>query len=95
MIVGSRQWLNQINSDPDILIGDNKIKRVSNKKILNWHNHIDNQRAKISKNIALLRRAKSFLTENALITMHNSLLLSHFTYCSTVWHNENITHIFH
>ena len=101
MIVGSRQRLNQINSDPDILIGDHMIKRVSNKKFLgvvldeqlNWHNHIDNQCAKISKNIALLRRAKSFLTENALITMYNSLVLPHFTYCSTVWHNGNITHI--
>ena len=101
MIVGSRQRLNQINSDPDILIGDHMIKRVSNKKFLgvvldeqlNWHNHIDNQCAKISKNIALLRRAKGFLTENALITMYNSLVLPHFTYCSTVWHNGNITHI--
>ena len=101
MIVGSRQRLNQINSDPDILIGDHMIKRVSNKKFLgvvldeqlNWHNHIDNQCAKISKNIALLRRAKCFLTENALITMYNSLVLPHFTYCSTVWHNGNITHI--
>ncbi len=74
MIVGSRQRLNQINSDPDILIGDHKIKRVSNKKFkgvvldeqLNWHNHIDNQCARISKNISLLRKAKSFLTENTL-----------------------------
>ncbi|CAB4038282.1 RNA-directed DNA polymerase from transposon BS, partial [Paramuricea clavata] len=34
MVVGSRQRLNQINSDPDILIGDHMIKRVSNKKFL-------------------------------------------------------------
>ncbi|CAB4014957.1 115 kDa [Paramuricea clavata] len=34
MIVGSRQRLNQINSDPDILIGYHMIKRVSNKKFL-------------------------------------------------------------
>ena len=40
-----------------------------------------------------MRRAKSFLTENALITMYNSLVLPHFTYCSTVWHNGNITYI--
>ncbi len=103
MIVGSRQRLNQINSDPDIYINRRSymIKRVSNKKFLsvvldeqlNWHNHIDNQYAKILKNIALLRRAKCFLTENALITMYNSLVLPHFTYCSTVWHKENITHI--
>ncbi len=43
-----------ISADPEILIGDNKIKRVSNRKFLsvvldeqlNWHNHIDDQCAK-------------------------------------------------
>ncbi len=53
----------------------------------------NNQCAKISKNIALLRRAKRFLTENALITMYNSLVLPHFTYCSTVWYNGHITQL--
>ena len=36
----------------------------------------------LSKSIALLKRAKSFLTYQALIKMHNSLVLPHFTYCS-------------
>jgi hypothetical protein len=77
------------------------IKRVENKKFLGvivdehlkWHDHIDMQCKKISKNIALLRRAKNYMTENALKMMYNSLVFPHFTYCSTVWHHGNTTHI--
>ncbi len=101
MIIGSQNRLKNILSDPEILIGDQKIKRVSQKEFLgvivdenlNWHKHIDTQCKKISKNIALLRRAKKYTTENGLITLYNSLVLPYFTYCSTVWHQGNITHI--
>ena len=60
---------------------------------LKWHDHIDMQCMKISKNIALLRRVKNYMTENALKMMYNSLVFPHFTYCSTVWHRGNTTHI--
>ena len=78
--------------DPEIRIGDQKIKRVSHKEFLgvfvdenlSWHKHIDNQCKKIKKNNALLRRAKKYTTENGLITLNNSLVLPYFTYCSTV-----------
>ena len=101
MIIGSRQRLNQILTNPDIVMGDNKINKVSNKTFLgvildeqlNWHDHINKQCTKISKNIALLRRAKNYMTENTLNTMYNALVLPHFTYCSTVWHNGNLKHI--
>ena len=33
------------------------------------------------------------MTENTLNTMYNALVLPHFTYCSTVWHNGNLKHI--
>ena len=68
--------LNNILSNPEVLIRDKKITRVAHKEFLgeivdenlNWHKHIDTQCKKISKNIALLRRAKSYMTENNLIT---------------------------
>ena len=60
---------------------------------LNWHKHIDTQCKKISKNIALLRRTKNYMTENGLIMLYNALVLPYFTYCSTVWHQGNLTHI--
>ena len=54
---------------------------------LKWKEH-NNARCKIlSKSIALLKRAKCFVTHAALIKMHNSLVLPHFTYCSNVWND--------
>ena len=86
MVIGSRQRLNQILTNPDIVMGDNKINKVLNKTFLgvildeqrNWHDHINKQCTKISKNIALLiRRAKNYITENTLNTMYNALGLPH------------------
>lgn len=99
MIVGSRQRLKKMsnNTHIQIVIGDQTIEQVHKKKVLGviiddqlrWQEHNDAQCKKISKNIALLRRAKNFVTQDALLTMYNSLVLPHFTYCSTVWNNGN------
>ena len=101
MIVGSRQKINDMPNFPHVVIGDQIINQVSSKKVLGviindqlkWHDHNDAQCKKISKGIALLRRAKPFATLDTLLTMYKSLLLPHFTYCSTVWHDGNNSHI--
>jgi hypothetical protein len=101
MIVGSRQKINDMPNVPHIVIGDQIINQVSSKKVLGviindqlkWHDHNDAQCKNISKGIALLRRAKPFATLNILLTMYKSLLLPHFTYCSTLWHVGNNSHI--
>ena len=49
--------------------------------------------AKLSKSIALLKRAKCFVTHEALIKMYNSLVLPHFTYCSNVWKDGSCAHM--
>ena len=59
---------------------------------LRWHKHNDLQCKKLSKSIALLRRAKRFVNQNVLINMYNSLVLPHFTYCSNVWNDGSRTH---
>ena len=83
------------------MIGSHNIKQIVAKKVLGiildeelkWREHIDAQCKKISKSIALLRRAKSFVTSETLITtVYNSLVLPHFTYCSTVWSYGSCTH---
>ena len=92
MIIGSRNRLNQILSNPEIVIDEQTIERVAYKEFLgltvdeklNWHKQVDKQCKNISKNIALLR-AKNYTTTNALVTMCKALVLPHFTYCSTVW----------
>ena len=89
MIIGSRQRFNQITTNPDIVLGDNKINKVSNETFLgvaldeqlNWHDRVSTQCAKISKNLALLRMAKKYMTENTLDTMYNAFVLPHFKYC--------------
>ena len=72
MIIGSRQRVPSFEQGPIIKLGNQVIKRVPNKKtlgvILNehltWNKHIDEQNKNISNNIALLRRAKSFVPEH-------------------------------
>ena len=60
---------------------------------LKWHEHNDKQCKTISSRIGLLRRARDFVTQDILKTMYNSLVLPHFNYCSTVWHNFSVEHI--
>ena len=101
MIIGSRNRLNQIHSNPEIVIGEQTIERVARKEFLgvivdeklNWQEQVDTQCKRISKNIALLRRAKTYITTDALVTMYNAFVLPHFTYCSTVWQQGNVTHM--
>ena len=58
---------------------------------LNWKMHIEAQSKKISKSIALLRRAKPFVPQHILVKMYNTLVLPYFTYCSTVWNDGSST----
>ena len=58
---------------------------------LNWKMHIEAQSKKISKSIALLRRAKPFVPQHILVKMCNTLVLPYFTYCSTVWNDGSST----
>ena len=85
MIIGSRQKLTHTSANPHIIIGDQTITRVKEKKVLGgmndeqlrWKEHIHAQSKRISNNIALLRRAKEFVT-------HETLIKPHFIHCSNV-----------
>ena len=93
MIIGSRQRVPSFDQGPLIKHGDKVIKRVPHKKTLGvvideqlkWDKHIDEQSRTISNNIALLRRAKSFVPRNILEKVYNAFVIPHFSYCSTVW----------
>lgn len=101
MIIASRYRLKNSEGITDIslALGDNNIKRVNSKKSLGfviddqlqWGTHIDTQCKKITKNIALLRRAKPYAPLQALIKMYNALVLPHLTYCSTIWNDGSNT----
>ena len=95
MLIGSRQRLSQIISDPILSIGSESIKRVSSTKTLGvmvdecitWKNHIDEVAKKAAKGIAILRRSKGFLDKDTLKTIYSAFVLRHFDYGALVWHN--------
>ena len=50
-----------------------------------WYTKCNN--IALSNNIALLRRAKSFVPEHILNKMYNAFVIPNFYYCSTVWND--------
>ena len=96
MIIGSKHRLTTIENSPVLTLGGNiNIKRVFQKKSLGmildeqlkWNKHNDKQCKIISNNIALLKRARSFVSRDSLIKMYNALVWPHFKYCSTIWND--------
>ena len=95
IIIGSRQRVPPFEQGPLIKLGDKVIKRVPHKKTLGvildeqlkWDKHNEEQSKTNSKNIDLLRRAKSFVPRHVLDKMDNAFIIPHFYYCSTVWYD--------
>ena len=54
---------------------------------LTWHSHINKLCKKIASAIGALKRVKPFVTQFILLSIYNSLVQSHFDYCSLVWCN--------
>jgi hypothetical protein len=46
---------------------------------------------KNSNSIALLKRARPFVSRHTLIKMYNAFVLPHFNYCSTIWNDGSCT----
>ena len=54
---------------------------------LTWHSHIDKLCKKIASAIEAIKRVKPFVPQSTLLNTYNSLVQSHFDYCSPVWGN--------
>ena len=102
MIIASRQKLNSIDTTTtNISIAGEQITRVKSTESLGiiideqpkWHEHNNKQCKTISASIGMLRRSRDFVTQDVLITMYNSLVLAHLTYCSSVWHGSSADHV--
>ena len=99
IVTGSRQRLAGIHSEPINNIGGKNLRRVSKTKSLgilihenlNWHDQIDKISKKASKGIGILRRAKKYISQQSLLTIHQSLVQPYFDYCSLVWGDCNQT----
>ena len=93
MMIGSRQRLAQLTSDPKLYIGDTKLKRVENTvslgvtidENLNWKDHVAKVCKKVSSGLGALRRVRDVVPSESLNFVYKALVQSHFDYCSSVW----------
>ena len=87
--------------DCKIVIDGNSIERVTNTKFLGviiddkftWKLHIDYLCNKLAKGIGVIRRARQSLYGESLLTLYNSLIKPHFTYCIIIWGNSYKTYL--
>ena len=95
MIIGSKQRISHIETDPCISINNQVINSVGNTKTLgvfideniSWQTHIEHVCKKASKGIGVLRRVKDVTTKECLERLYKTLVLPHLDYCSLVWDN--------
>ena len=91
--------LKNLNSEPNVFVGDEPIKRVHVTKALevqideylSWDKHIDHISKKISAGISALKRIKEFTDQDTLKSVYYGLLQPHFDYCCEVWYSINTT----
>jgi hypothetical protein len=57
---------------------------------LTWSDHINRIGGKIGSAIGVLYKVKHVLPKKALITIYNSLILSHLHYCNLIWGHDGI-----
>ena len=71
------------------------IKRVYVTKIigvhidshLNWCEHINHIKSKMSKNVSIMRRVKHLLIHSALYSLYSTLVMPYLNYCCDIWGN--------
>ena len=54
-------------------------------KHLTWKEHINVIANKISRTVAVINRLKNYIPENALLTIYNTLIITHLNYEILTW----------
>ena len=93
MLMGTRQKISSIPSEPVIKINSENILRVNKYKslgvtldeTLSWDKHIAEIFKKVSKGLGALKRIRPYVPQSTLVTVYNTIILPYFDYCSTVW----------
>ena len=104
MVIGSQNKLNNMDSDPVttpylISIDGFTIKRTKVVKYLGlvvddaltWSQHIDYISTKIARGVGILKRTRSFLPKQSLLTLYQSMTEPYFNYFSIMWGKCNET----
>jgi len=84
---------------PSLIINDVIIERklsvnflgIQMDENLTWKNHIQIVENKISKNLAMLYKAKPFLNFDALKNLYFCFINTYLTYCNIIWGSNNYT----
>ena len=97
-IIGTSQRLNILDQTPEttpyiISVDGCQIRRVKSVKYLGlivddtltWDEHVDYISTKISKNIGIIKRVRTFLPQHSLLTLYRTLIGPYLRYCNTVW----------
>ena len=95
MVIGSRANLKKIESF-NVYLNTTLLNRVHSIKCLgvliddelNWSSHVDKVIKISQRNISVIKRARTYLPQNSLKLLYNSLVLPHMDYCSAVWSNR-------
>ena len=100
MIIGSRQSINKINQLElkDICVNNTPIKRVTNVRnlgltydeILSWRKHINLSVSRAMGNFKCISRFKKFLSLKTKKNLCETMILSQFNYCDSVYLNIDI-----
>ena len=54
---------------------------------LNWCEHINHIKSKISKHVSIMRRIKYLLINSALYSLYSTLVMPYLNYCCDIWGN--------
>ena len=94
MLIGSRRRSSTL-SDTQLSIDNVPIEQVPTVKSLGiyidenltWYSHIDKLCKKIASTTGAIKRVKPFVPQSNLLNIYNSLVQSHFDYCSLLGGN--------
>ena len=79
---------------PQFFIGDSQDENVDRTTkylgvmidgSLNWDEHINSLRTKVSRAIGFLKYSRKFLPQNMLSEMYRGIVEPHFRFCCSVW----------
>ena len=82
-----------LSKESVLTIRKNQIERVTSVRLLDvifnerltWKDHMAMLISKLKSSLYAVIRVKPFLTQEALLTLFHSLILSHIRYCITTW----------
>ena len=95
MLIGSRQKLSTLSSQPELSIDNVPIEKVTSVKSLGifidenlrLQTHIDKLSKKITSGIGAIKKIRDFVPTPTLHCIYNALIQSLFDYCNIVWGN--------